>query len=516
MSDTSVQTAPGLAPPNSAIQGAEPASQTPRRVPVHPLWRVLRVLSSLRLTVVLFALSMVLVFFGTLAQIDSGIFTATQTYFRSVFVWIPFRLLLQFAQKFFFLSEKITTPDWFGFPFPGSVTLGSLLLVNLLAAHIVRFGMPWRRGLPLALSAAVVVYLAVADGVWWLLMTEWQLSFWAALPLVCLLAVPLAIHAHLASFPWKKAGMIVLHTGIIVLLIGELGAYFAVEGDMRIFEGESSNYVESTRHAELAIVQVVVDDNGTKQDDVTAVPAALLAVRDDTVPRSWLATMGRMFGKPAPLLKDERLPFDVEVVRYMVNSELRAATPDEANSANAGSGKTRIAEAIPEVSGTAADQTVDQASAYLKLTGRDGKDLGTYLFSQELRPQSVKVGDKTYEVSLRAKRSYRPFSLELKKFSADHFQGTEIARNYASDVVLHASNGVDRPLTIRMNEPLRYAGETFFQSSFGQFNGKYTVLHVVRNSSWRLPYVSCFLVSVGMLVHFCISLVTFLQRRVLA
>ena len=46
----------------------------------------LRALASLRLTVVLFVLSMALVFFGTLAQIDNGIWTVVSAYFRSFFV----------------------------------------------------------------------------------------------------------------------------------------------------------------------------------------------------------------------------------------------------------------------------------------------------------------------------------------------------------------------------------------------------------------------------------------------
>ena len=40
-----------------------------------------------------------------------------------------------------------------------------------------------------------------------------------------------------------------------------------------------------------------------------------------------------------------------------------------------------------------------------------------------------------------------------------------------------------------------------------------TVLQVVRNPGWLMPYFSCALVSLGMLVHFGIHLVGFLRRR---
>src|SRR5262245_2627746 len=49
-------------------------------------------LASLRLTCVLFVLALILVFCGTLAQVDWGIWTVVNKYFRSYFVWIPFQI----------------------------------------------------------------------------------------------------------------------------------------------------------------------------------------------------------------------------------------------------------------------------------------------------------------------------------------------------------------------------------------------------------------------------------------
>ena len=40
-----------------------------------------------------------------------------------------------------------------------------------------------------------------------------------------------------------------------------------------------------------------------------------------------------------------------------------------------------------------------------------------------------------------------------------------------------------------------------------------TVLQVVRNPGWQLPYWSCLIVSVGMLMHFGVVLGSFLQKR---
>ena len=89
------------------ITGNQPPVKTadfltkPRRATRGPLKQALWALASLRLTVVLFALALVLVFCGTLAQVDMGIWTAVNQYFRSAYVWIPFQLFVHFGQVFF-------------------------------------------------------------------------------------------------------------------------------------------------------------------------------------------------------------------------------------------------------------------------------------------------------------------------------------------------------------------------------------------------------------------------------
>src|SRR5262245_16814377 len=74
--------------------GAATAAVKPRPKSLGYAWRALQALASLRLTVVLFALSLVLVFYGTWAQVDAGIWTVVSNYFRSALVWIPLRVIL--------------------------------------------------------------------------------------------------------------------------------------------------------------------------------------------------------------------------------------------------------------------------------------------------------------------------------------------------------------------------------------------------------------------------------------
>ncbi len=64
-----------------------------------------------------------------------------------------------------------------------------------------------------------------------------------------------------------------------------------------------------------------------------------------------------------------------------------------------------------------------------------------------------------------------------------------------------------------MNNPLRHAGLTFYQAGFAN-NDRTTVLQVVRNPSWLMPYVACGLMSLGLLLQFGLHLAKFAGRRI--
>src|SRR5882672_5761497 len=93
-----------------------------------PVGKVLAALGSLKLTVALLGMSIFLVFAGTLAQVDKGIWTVMEQYFRCFVAWVDF--------KIFFFPRDWNVP--FSFPFPGGRLLGVLLLANLLVSHAGR------------------------------------------------------------------------------------------------------------------------------------------------------------------------------------------------------------------------------------------------------------------------------------------------------------------------------------------------------------------------------------------
>src|SRR5205807_415292 len=83
----------------------------------------------------------------------------------------------------------------------------------------------------------------------------------------------LAAHAVRFRLNWKRAGVLILHTGLVIMMLSELiTGMFAVEGMMSLPVRGSSNYLEEREKAELAIMLPV----DTKTDDVVVVPGRLL------------------------------------------------------------------------------------------------------------------------------------------------------------------------------------------------------------------------------------------------
>ena len=118
---------------------------------------------------------------------------------------------------------------------------------------------------------------------------------------------------------------------------------------------------------------------------------------------------------------------------------------------------------------------------------------------------------------MRFRQNHKPYSLTLLDVRKDDYLGTSTPRNFSSDVrLVDAARDIDREVHIWMNNPLRYAGETFYQSGYAgppDVPVESTTLQIVTNSGWMIPYVACMIVGWGMLAHFGTVLLRFLRRR---
>ncbi len=376
--------------------------------------RLIKFFTSLKLTVVLLALGIVLVFWGTIAQVHLGLYKAQNEFFRSFFIfWQP-------------SGSGLKIPI-----FPGGYMIGGLLLINLVAAH-TRYYQPGR----------------------------------------------------------KRIGIMMIHAGVVLLLVGQfLTDFLSHESMMHIREGASANYSEAPRNYELAIVDTT--DAGAQK--VVALSDRLLLKRGD--------------------ISHPELPFTVRVKTFYGNSSLvdKPSPGYEEVKASSSAGPGIWWREVPH-------ETVlerrDMPSGIVELVTPQGS-LGTYLVSAFLaRPQELTCNGRKYDLELRLERFYKPFSLHLVEFKFDRYPGTEIPKNFSSRVrLLRPDTGEDREVLIYMNKPLRYAGETFYQADWDHEDEKGTILQVVHNPSWLTPYFSCVLVAAGLVVQFSTHLVRFATKR---
>ena len=167
-----------------------------------------------------------------------------------------------------------------------------------------------------------------------------------------------------------------------------------------------------------------------------------------------------------PDLHDPRLPFDIHVDRFFVNSEPRGPMQASGNAtplATAGTNHASVVEK-PPATGTEADST-DLPSAYL--TFRSGaENLGTYLLStypvmnldqsQDVTSAAGRTRSRAVQAAVQA--VHRPPAQVLARQVRRHRHGPQLRQPIRlSDLRNHE----DREVTIKMNHPLRYRGETF-------------------------------------------------------
>ncbi len=278
---------------------------------------------------------------------------------------------------------------------------------------------------------------------------------------------------------WSKTGLWIVHAGLILLVAGEfVTSGYQTDAQLAIEQGQTANYVEVPREMELA----VVDASDPKVDDVYGVPERALA-RGGTI-----AIPGT--------------PLAVRVKEYDRNSQILRGM-ESASLVTQGAGVGLVVQ--PQAPVTSDDQR-DISAAVVEVTAA-GRSLGTWLATNALdEPQAFQAGGRTWTLALRPRRIYLPYTITLKKFSHDVYAGTDIPKNFSSLVrLVNPTTGEDRDVLIYMNQPLRYDGKAFYQASFGK-GDTLSILQVVSNPGWLIPYVSTVLVTLGLLVHFAISL----------
>jgi len=320
----------------------------------------------------------------------------------------------------------------------------------------------------------------------------------------------LAAHATRFKFTKKKIGILMIHAGIILLLVGQLLTdLLARESYMQLStEGPAKSYSESAMRNELAVIDVTSPDS----DEVIAIP------------ESWLKEKGE--------IRDSRLPFTVRIKEYSPNSLPRLLAPMAGQTRNDFQGIGKLIAFAARPLTTKMDSRNIPAATIEVLAGNES--LGVWEVSNwlsekslvheiqeqaggaldgRLGPQEFSHDGRTYRLALRPVRYYNPFNIELLHFNHAVYRGTDIPKDFTSRIRLcNTQTGENREVKIYMNSPLRYAGTTFYQGSYDPNDPRVSILQVVKNPGWLTPYFSCALVALGLMVQFLTHLAGFASK----
>ncbi len=529
-------------------------------------WLAMRAVGSLKITVGMFALGTLILFVGTLAQDEETIVDVKKQYFNSWVASVPFDVFM--PQTIFPHDEPI--PYAFAIPGGAAVglillinliaakmtrfamnakggrfvaglffTIVGFALVGLIvvSAHLgdglqgePPFTYDWLwagvKGSVWGLAAASLVWCigwspktrVVRWTVWsittilfgvsiFLIATNdafripdpglrivWQLSKSLIVSAVLLVGVLLLFG--------NRGGNVLIHLGVGLLMLGQF-----IFGDAQreeriaIFEGQRTQVAYEMDTVEL----VFIDKSDPEKNHVVAFEHPMLE-------RS--AAKGTF-------LSSANLPFEIRVDRWMTNSTREdrksPAKPSDDDYKLTGVASRDYVFKELSKSGGAKSQS-NFATAYVTLRNKeDQTTIGSYAVSQLLNDdailftadyEKVEAAGKTWDFGLRFRRNYKPYSIVLDDVQLEEYTGTMKAKDYSSIVKINDEKGDTlQQGRIWMNNPMRYRGETFYQSGYmkasqNPYNVEQTTLQVVTNAGWLIPYVACVLSGLGMLVHF--------------
>lgn len=296
----------------------------------------------------------------------------------------------------------------------------------------------------------------------------------------------------------KQIGVLISHFGIIFMLAGGgVAHHFSERGNMRIDPDGMSNVAQD--YFEYVIEAAEVKE--AKQESIHVIRGKYLTDLE---------------GGASRVFKLPKMPFDLEVAGYMKNAAPVPAMQQAPQRGERIVDGYYLAEAPDRENGKAIEQEAKMAGCYVRALFRDGTKSDPFILSgAAFYPFSVRVDDRIFTVDMRKRLWPMPFSIKLDQFTAEFHPGTQRPKKFVSDIT-RIENGSEAKVTVQMNEPMRYEGLTFFQASYGPPgagpNDKlYTVFEVVKNPADKWPEYSLYVVSFGLLVHFIMKLLAYLN-----
>jgi ABC-type transport system involved in cytochrome c biogenesis permease subunit len=302
----------------------------------------------------------------------------------------------------------------------------------------------------------------------------------------------------------RRGGNVLIHLSIGLLMLGQfIFGDRQIEEQIVLSDGETTNMAIRPDEVEL----VLIDPSNDQLDRVIAVSEKAL----------------RNSASRKQRIVDDALPFEIAVKDFYENSDIVSVKDSPAghkNLATTGLGTQAMALNREKIGGAKEGQNLP--SAYVELFKPGSREsLGVHLVTSVLSSKAadlVSGQSAEYQMSLRMRRTYKNYDVVLKDVERRDYAGSNTVRDFSSEVsIVPRDGGEALDGRIWMNNPMRFRGETFYQSSFTPSwkspNGKDTTgLQVVKNAGWLIPYIACAFACLGMLSHFGTTFARFASR----
>ena len=278
------------------------------------------------------------------------------------------------------------------------------------------------------------------------------------------------------SWKWRKAGSIVAHAGVLVLLIGGgIISYTSRETYLSLWEGERSHEASLYHAWELAVRSTPSPSGAQGLRRAVGLDTLAVGRRYSLSPVAMTLSVEAVYKNCSAISLGRNPPRDACV-------DSLVALPAESD----------VSKNIP--------------GAVVRVQAAEGAPSPPILlYGASPLPVLRAAGGDSLFLELRPARIPLPLTVTLLQFVKVDYAGTQTAKEYKSKIHV-AARDLERDVVISMNNPFRYRQFTFYQSSFEQRGGKTaSTFAVVENRGRALPYVASVLMALGLLIHFLLA-----------
>ncbi len=296
---------------------------------------------------------------------------------------------------------------------------------------------------------------------------------------------------------FEKIGILMIHYGIILLMVSSfITHYFAKESFVLLGEGETTTVSEDYRFSELAV--------WTEED-----------LGDGKLNRHVLAYDTEAIEDGQPIRFAE---YGITLTPVYYYQHAKPAFI-EGVSVQSASGLLALAYQNPPKErekvrpGGLFEVRFDRGQ-------RNPNNLNNLVLLWEAEAKPFRLSDaagRDVFLKIQRRRYALPFAVKLQDFRRELYYASNLPKEYESKIqIIREGESAETIQNARvyMNHPFRKNSLTFFQASFSvdEQGQEYSVLAVVENLAYLLPYVVSILICLGVFVHF---LIMFFKRVLL-